>query len=954
MARSAGNMKINSLNKDWREANSPGQSKVNGGTLLTRTLVLLLAIAGIQPARAQWLTQTNVIPPGWSAVYLFVDPSSASLDSLVGYNPTCPIDQIWQWKTLPTSQQYVTTPEQPLIGSSQWLTYFRPGQGISTLGALSPNAAYLVHSTATTNFAWTVQGVPVPPTYLWDNTGLNLIGFSTPPANPPTFQSFLAPAPALAAGAQIFQYVGGAFGAFNPQPVFSQATTLVNPGQAFWMADTNLNNTYFGPFQLTLPSPQGLVFGSSAGQLTMYVFNQSTQARTVTAQLVNSEPWPQGQTPIVGPPPLLVEGSVNPTNGFYSYTALAPQAGPAATNAITWTLAPAGQPGSEVSVVLGVNRFAMTNSAGSFYAGILQFTDSLGLLQLNIPVSASAANNAGLWLGAVQVSQVGNYLKSYATNADGSYQYSVSNHVVYTTNANPVVATNLSVVSTLSQQTAVSAYTVTNQTVDLYTFQQDVFVTNGVFLSTNWLWYVTETTNTVVTTTNAGFTVVNGEIVWQPQNLTNTTGSSVTNGPVVTLVTNLIPLVATPPAVVPVTNTDTYVASFINIVTTNDLFLAPVSVTNFAGPQSLGTIPDPAPATGLAYNLVTTSVSGTLATNLIVATTNYLQTNIVLAGVSTTNAYPGAVPPYVLTNGANYLVFYWVTNFVTSTNTFTDSFVTNSFVTTNTYTVSGGQTNLVGSLATQIYSAVMSVDAGGDSVVTTNYLAYGSFWQPALAVTPAGTTYITNSSYLITGLNTNLGVVPVSYPLRLILFSDGTNCSLLQRVYYGAQNGTTTNLVVATTESALDPGSLGSARRISSTMMPFTAANTSWPFSGGALAQGNVLSCTFTEAYDDQASNPYLHTYHPDHNNLNYATPGAPPVEQPVGVHSYGISRTINLLLTPNNTDFISLTQGNSRLAGQYTETITLTGIGGAQRAFNTAGTFVLQNISPIATLTTQ
>ena len=114
-------------------------------------------------ARAQWLTQTNVIKPGWSAVYFNVDASSQTLDNLVGFNPACPIDQIWLWKTLPTTAQYLSTPATPYGSSGQWLTYYVPSLGtVSTLSELIPNAACLVHSTATTNYTWKVQGQPVP------------------------------------------------------------------------------------------------------------------------------------------------------------------------------------------------------------------------------------------------------------------------------------------------------------------------------------------------------------------------------------------------------------------------------------------------------------------------------------------------------------------------------------------------------------------------------------------------------------------------------------------------------------------------------------------------------------------------------------------------------------------------------------------------------------------------
>ena len=66
------------------------------------------------------------------------------------------------------------------------------------------------------------------------------------------------------------------------------------------------------------------------------------------------------------------------------------------------------------------------------------------------------------------------------------------------------------------------------------------------------------------------------------------------------------------------------------------------------------------------------------------------------------------------------------------------------------------------------------------------------------------------------------------------------------------------------------------------------------------------------------------------------------------------IAQTISLLVTPNTLDFLTLTKGNSQLTGQYTEVITLTGLNGAMRTFNTAGTFSLNRISTVSTLTTQ
>ena len=103
-------------------------------------------------------------------------------------------------------------------------------------------------------------------------------------------------------------------------------------------------------------------------------------------------------------------------------------------------------------------------------------------------------------------------------------------------------------------------------------------------------------------------------------------------------------------------------------------------------------------------------------------------------------------------------------------------------------------------------------------------------------------------------------------------------------------------------------------------------------------------------AYDDQSSNPFLHTYHPDHDNLDalYTT----ALER--GVESYGINRQISLTFTPPENDFNSLTQGSQDFVGNYAEVITFQARGAQTRQYNVLGTFALKRISDIASLTTQ
>jgi hypothetical protein len=204
-----------------------------------------------------------------------------------------------------------------------------------------------------------------------------------------------------------------------------------------------------------------------------------------------------------------------------------------------------------------------------------------------------------------------------------------------------------------------------------------------------------------------------------------------------------------------------------------------------------------------------------------------------------------------------------------------------------------------------------------------------------------------NGQYVVTSVNTNLGPVARPFPLRLIVHNNGTSAVLLQRAYYGLSPYT--NLMVATSQSLLDQTHLDSARRITAAHLPWTSNNVPMPFSG-QLVQGGVLTATANLPYDDQASNPFLHTYHPDHDNLDSTF----QTELAQGYESYGVTRQITLSVSPPGNDFSSLTSVGESLVGYYAETITVGGLGGSSRNFYVSGIFALNRISPISTLNQQ
>jgi hypothetical protein len=199
--------------------------------------------------------------------------------------------------------------------------------------------------------------------------------------------------------------------------------------------------------------------------------------------------------------------------------------------------------------------------------------------------------------------------------------------------------------------------------------------------------------------------------------------------------------------------------------------------------------------------------------------------------------------------------------------------------------------------------------------------------------------------YVVASTNETLGTVARPFDLRLIVHQSATETRLFQRLYHGI--GLATNGVIATREELLHPDLLGSARRISAIHLPFSDTNAGWPCTG-QFAQGQALTALVNLAHGDQGSNPFLHSFHPDHDNLN-VTFDAP---QPRGVESYEVERRMTLTFTAPGNDFETLVSGAGRMSGHYSEEITLKGRGEESRRIDTAGAFLLRRISDIATLT--
>jgi hypothetical protein len=177
-----------------------------------------------------------------------------------------------------------------------------------------------------------------------------------------------------------------------------------------------------------------------------------------------------------------------------------------------------------------------------------------------------------------------------------------------------------------------------------------------------------------------------------------------------------------------------------------------------------------------------------------------------------------------------------------------------------------------------------------------------------------------------------------TYSLRYIVHvDDAGNARVLSQVYLGQLAGATPQPGICTVESLLDPASKASARRIVAAHLPLDRV-----LDGGTMALGGSMSCTITTPFDDPTS-PFVHQYHPDHDNKSGTTPLVS------GQESYDLSRAVTFAISAAAPEGVSATgYGVSVIAGDYTEVLT----GLRKDSVTITGTFSLRRVSEIGTLT--
>ncbi len=180
------------------------------------------------------------------------------------------------------------------------------------------------------------------------------------------------------------------------------------------------------------------------------------------------------------------------------------------------------------------------------------------------------------------------------------------------------------------------------------------------------------------------------------------------------------------------------------------------------------------------------------------------------------------------------------------------------------------------------------------------------------------------------------------YPLRVIIHVDNTGTArLLSQVFLGRLAPAPYDLGVCTKESLLKADDKANARRLVAAHLP---VDTEVSSGSGSVALGATLVRAVSVGFAER-TNPYVHTYHPDHDNKN---PRFEMLTTPLESPNIARSCAFTFTLTPPVGTSAS-GWGSTVIGGTYAETVT----GLHKDALTVTGTFELRRISEIGSITT-
>ena len=564
------------------------------------------------------------------------------------------------------------------------------------------------------------------------------------------------------------------------------------------------------------------------------------------------------------------------------------------TSPKSWTLKPMGETGSSVEILLGVHWSQLNGNAGDFFAGLLYFSDNSNHLQTILPVSVTKPNTTGLWVGNTSVNEVRHGMNTFKESfVKGNAKTSVNG----------------------TQDSPVSVSWLKKQAIDInsseYQPDEDYYQSDLGYHRIIKKEYVN---------------VIQGDKLWFPT--ADEKGNFLTDPASYWL--------ARP-----------YHEAFIK----GWYWEAGVVVANGHKENiEMTFIKATAPTVPTGYTLFKDTHEGSNA-----APWWYLEKEESYSGKAVGDAI---APPSVDENGNSLdaASTYWKptgNDLNVVENGFTSK-IEGDF--TVKWRKESAEVREEKKIQKTVFSGqkIIASDIYSDDMPASDWYIHKApskpkiIWEGTLSTGASG-------SYQVAKTNNNWGKVAKPMKLRLIVHNDNEsppNANMMQRVYLGIDSKNS-SLSVTTLPSLLPDGT-PEVRRVSSVHLPWSKTNQPWKFNG-SFAKGNTLSTSVIVEHNDLAANPFIHNYHPDHDNLD------PRFEKKLdqGNESYQIKRDITIKLSGSQSGFNGLAQGGKVIRGEYEEIITLSGKskisgnGNETRQYGMRGTVDFRRISSVSNLRT-
>jgi len=186
-----------------------------------------------------------------------------------------------------------------------------------------------------------------------------------------------------------------------------------------------------------------------------------------------------------------------------------------------------------------------------------------------------------------------------------------------------------------------------------------------------------------------------------------------------------------------------------------------------------------------------------------------------------------------------------------------------------------------------------------------------------------------------------------AFPLRyLIHVADNGTAKVLSQVFMGPMAAAPHDFGLCRSEAGLKADAKSAARRIVATHMPLDRALETT----GSFTIGSNLACTIATPFNDP-TNPFVHQYHPDHDNKSGQTALV------AGQESHSVTRQVSFTFTETPPEGVSATGwGSSVIGGTYGEVVSglhrdSVGDDNTGNGLRLTGTFELRRASELGTL---